>query len=475
MFSPLENWLAARYLHIQTVIRKKKVYIAVTHTLGSLLPFVIIGSMLQAVSRSIFMQNGFFYSIYHIGEWLPAARSIGQVMNALSDITINFSLFLGAFLFAKYLARLYNLNDGIVGWVAMLAAMILQVNLLAGVSRINIGSSLTNNGGGVHNIFVGLLVGLAATQAYRGCAWIASHWQHAPATWQEETFVTRGLHAVFPVSVVLAVAVGLSLLISLTGQNGFAGLLLYSIALPRWAFSHAIVTIMLITLWNNVLNVVGLSGPLSPFSQLTVDSTQSSKNLTVALKTGSLNNLPYRVTFHTVYDVYGAMGGNGMTLALVVAIILLSRQPDRRKVGWWTLFPTLMNFNDIALVGFPILFNPIYIVPYLLAPLVSMTVGWIPLHFGWVPPVVYNTFNTGPGFLTAFLGTNGNWAALLTSVLAFLAGLLVYVPFIRIDNLAWLQTLTGELPTQQQEEAKLSGEELIPARPHPAIKKTESY
>lgn len=59
MFSPLENWLAARYLHIQTVIRKKKVYIAVTHTLGSLLPFVIIGSMLQAVSRSIFMQNGF--------------------------------------------------------------------------------------------------------------------------------------------------------------------------------------------------------------------------------------------------------------------------------------------------------------------------------------------------------------------------------------------------------------------------------
>lgn len=89
--------------------------------------------------------------------------------------------------------------------------------------------------------------------------------------------------------------------------------------------------------------------------------------------------------------------------------------------------------------------------------------------------MVYNTFNTGPGFLTAFLGTNGNWAALLTSVLAFLAGLLVYVPFIRIDNLAWLQTLTGELPTQQQEEAKLSGEELIPARPHPAIKKTESY
>lgn len=475
MLSPLENWLVGRYMRIQAAIRQKKLYIAVTHTLGSLLPFVVIGSLLQAVSRSVFMPNGFFYNIYHFADWWPGARGVGTVMNSLSDITINFSMFIAAFLFAKYLARLYQLNDGIVGWMALLAAMILQVNFLTGLNRLNIAGSLSNNGGGVHNLFIGLLVGLMATQGYRFFSWVAGHWQHRAITWEEETFVTRGLHAIFPAGMVLAASVGLSFLIGLSGQDGFAGLVLYAIALPRWAFSHAIVTIMAITLWNNILNVVGLSRPLSPFSQLTVDSQQSTDNLSAALKAGSLSNIPHPVTFHTIYDVYGSMGGNGMMLVLVVAIIFLSRQPDRRRVAWWSLFPTLMNFNDIALVGFPVLFNPIYIVPYLLAPLVSMFVGWTAIRLGWTPPVVYSTFNTAPGFLTAFLGTNGSWAALVTSVVAFAAGLLVYIPFIHIDNLVWLQTLAGTLPAQQREEAKLSGQEVLPARARAAVKKTESY
>lgn len=475
MLSPMETWLANRYLRIQQYIRQKKVYIAVSHTLGSLLPFVIIGSFLQAFARSALMANGFFYNIYHVGEWLPNARNIGQVVNSLSDITINFSLFIAAFLFAKYLARLYKLNDGIVGWTALLAAMILQTNIVNGLNRVNLVSGLNNNGGGVHNLFVGLIVGYVGAQCYRGLTWIAGHWQHAPVSWQDETFVTRGLQAIFPVSMILAGALGLSFLISLTGQQGFAGLVLYTIALPRWVFSHAIVTIMIITFWNNILNVIGLSGPLSPFTQLTIDSSQSTTNLSTALKNGSLNNLPYPVTFHTIYDTYGAMGGNGMVLVLVFALILFSRQPDRRHVAWWSLFPTLMNFNDIAMVGFPIFFNPIYIVPYLLSPLVGMFVGWVPIHFHWIPPVVYSVPNTTPSFLAGFMGTNGNWAVLLVSVLALIASLLVYLPFIRIDNLVWLKTLAGELPDQQTEEVKISGHEVIAQRTGPAVKKSESY
>ncbi|POD89135.1 hypothetical protein S101258_00155 [Lactiplantibacillus plantarum subsp. plantarum] len=52
----------------------------------------------------------------------------------------------------------------------------------------------------------------------------------------------------------------------------------------------------------------------------------------------------------------------------------------------------------------------------------------------WMPPVVYPVSKTMPGFLTGWLGTGGDWRALLVSVLNIAIATAIYLPFVLLAN-----------------------------------------
>lgn len=65
------------------------------------------------------------------------------------------------------------------------------------------------------------------------------------------------------------------------------------------------------------------------------------------------------------------------------------------------------------MLGIPILYNPIYFIPFVLASFVNMVIAAIFMIMNLVPTTVYPVPLGTPGPLIAFIGIGGNWAALL--------------------------------------------------------------
>ena len=72
------------------------------------------------------------------------------------------------------------------------------------------------------------------------------------------------------------------------------------------------------------------------------------------------------------------------------------------------------------------------LIPFLLSPLASMSIAWFFINFKMMPPAVYGAPDSTPSFLLGFIGTNGNWVALIVSFLGIAVSTAIYYPFLKI-------------------------------------------
>ncbi|WP_234002740.1 PTS transporter subunit EIIC [Lactobacillus sp. CBA3605] len=179
--------------------------------------------------------------------------------------------------------------------------------------------------------------------------------------------------------------------------------------------------------------LLGLVGPLDFSGNSSVSTIQ---NLEYALQHGSAWGAPNPITVHTIFDSFANVGGPGMTLALIIAILWQSQHRRYRQVAKASWLPSMFNFNQPLLFGLPLILRPILAIPFLVAPLVTTLITWIALKLQWMPPVVYPLHRTTPGFLMGWLGTGGDWHALLVSVVNLVVATAIYLPFIWLDNQA---------------------------------------
>lgn len=130
----------------------------------------------------------------------------------------------------------------------------------------------------------------------------------------------------------------------------------------------------------------------------------SSANLNYAFSHHTAWHVPYPFTLGTLYEPFGAIGGTGGTLALVIAVFIFSKQRDYHLIGRWSLLPVLFNFNSAVLVGMPVIGNGLYVIPFLLVPLVNMGIASAAVALNLMPSVVFTVPLGTPGLLQAFMG-----------------------------------------------------------------------
>jgi PTS system cellobiose-specific IIC component len=66
------------------------------------------------------------------------------------------------------------------------------------------------------------------------------------------------------------------------------------------------------------------------------------------------------------------IGGSGATMGLVFCY-LRSRSAHLRSIGRLSVVPSLFNINEPVIFGTPIVMNPVFFIPFLLAPMVNAT------------------------------------------------------------------------------------------------------
>lgn len=142
-------------------------------------------------------------------------------------------------------------------------------------------------------------------------------------------------------------------------------------------------------------------------------------------------DIPY-VFNSMMFQMFGEVGGSGCTLGLVIYILVFSQRHDNRLIANISLFPSLVNINETVIFGMPIVLNPLLAIPFILAPLISLTVGYFLIQIGFCPRIVIEVPWVMPPILLGFLVTGGSIYGALSHLIAICVSLLVYAPFIYI-------------------------------------------
>ncbi|MFV0556017.1 MAG: PTS sugar transporter subunit IIC [Lactovum sp.] len=134
------------------------------------------------------------------------------------------------------------------------------------------------------------------------------------------------------------------------------------------------------------------------------------------------------------WDIYGTVGGSGVTLGLIIAIIIFSKRKDHREVTKLSSVPGIFNINETMIFGVPIVLNPIMAVPFILTPLVTLSIGYLMTIIGFAGRTVVMIPWTTPPIISAYIATAGSIGAVITQIICIIASVLIYAPFIRMLN-----------------------------------------
>lgn len=121
-------------------------------------------------------------------------------------------------------------------------------------------------------------------------------------------------------------------------------------------------------------------------------------------------------------------------LGLAISVWVFASRRKLRRLSAYCFPLMLLSINEPFLFALPIVLNPMFLVPYLLAPMLNVLVGWLAIHWGIVPLFRYTVESTAPVLLQGWLATGDVMGAVLQLVWLSL-DIVVYTPFVIIFNL----------------------------------------
>lgn len=153
--------------------------------------------------------------------------------------------------------------------------------------------------------------------------------------------------------------------------------------------------------------------------------------------------IPYLINSQFL-DSFVNMGGSGTTICLLIAIFIFSKNKANKAIANLGIAPGLFNINEPVLFGMPIVLNPIYLVPFMIVPLLCAGIAYGLTVIGFCPPVVIQAGWTTPPIMGAILSTGGAWQAGVVAALNIVIGIVIYTPFVMMaDRKAALEEAEG--------------------------------
>jgi cellobiose PTS system EIIC component len=139
--------------------------------------------------------------------------------------------------------------------------------------------------------------------------------------------------------------------------------------------------------------------------------------------------LPY-VTASGFFSTFVNVGGTGATLGLAL-VMVRSKEPGYRKISRLSLPTQVFGINEPIFFGFPIVLNPIFMIPYVLTALVLTTATYLLMDWNLIQRPFVAVPWTTPPIIGQYLVTGGDWRAAVWGATSVLMAMAIYYPFAR--------------------------------------------
>ncbi len=391
-------------------------------------PLTLAGSIIVLINYAVLSPDGFIAKIFRLGSLIPNLADYQAIFTPIINGTTNIMSLLIVFLTAYKLAEAKGGDKLLASVCAIGTFFIIYPDYVV----TETGNALPMTFMGSQGIFVGIIIALLIGEFLPAMAKNKKLCIKMPDS--VPPAVAQSFNLVIPIIIIFVVAAIINYLLGFISEGGIHYVVYDAIQAPFSSLGGNIVTILIFAVVQQFLWILGIHGPntLSAIRQVMFAEADVA-NLAYFGTHGTTVGTPFPITWGCINDAFGNTGGSGATLGLIIAIFLVARKDKQQttiaKLG---LAPSLFNINEPLMFGLPIVMNPIYAIPFILAPISGNIIGYLStIVFKIIPPATVNVGWTTPGFLLPFLGSGGtNVLSLLIGILCVVVSTLIYLPFV---------------------------------------------
>ena len=380
------------------------------------MPFVIVGSLMVPLLFPPFA--------------ISSASRLGHVYLLLRPMLLpTFELTLGlvalivAFGASASLAKQYQLPERLCGLTGCLSFLLFIGFRDNGATNIFLG------GMGLFTALISSAYSIEIIRFFYKRGWCIRLPEEVPV------MTRNGFQLLMPLLVImLSISVMNAVMLQTTGQ--ILPQLIGEALRPLIVASDTLTAVLISLFLCNLLWFVGIHGALiitgimNPFWLTYLFENQR------ALAAGEAV-LPH-IYLQGFWDFYLLIGGIGSTLPLVF-MAMRSRSRQLKSVGKIGLLPSLFNINEPRLFGFPVIMNPVFLLPFVFVPLINACRAWYLTQLGVLDRAVAMLPWSMPSPLGAAWSANGSWKNMCMCLFAFFNAWMLYRPFFKVHERQLMQ------------------------------------
>ncbi|VYT69981.1 PTS cellobiose transporter subunit IIC [Clostridium tertium] len=398
-------------------------------------PLTIVGSLAVVIMNLPYLDKLIgpdgVSAIYNIFSILPSAT--------MSIATLFVVIGIG-----YYFAKSYDVDAIFSAAIAVSAFLVLTPLTATAENGTVINDVIPIARLGAKGMFVGIIGSFVSTRIY---VWaIKRNWTIKMPDGVPPT-VAKSFAALIPGCLVIGIFLIIRIVFNYTPWGNIHDCIYEIIQMPLISLGSGLLATLVAIFAIQILWFFGLHGQIIVNSVLDpIWNTLSLENYE-AFVAGS--NLPHVITKQFIETFTVGMGGTGMTLAVIAAIFIFCKSKQMREVAKLAAPSGVFNVNEPIIFGLPIVMNPTIILPWIIAPILVVTVSYFAMSTGIVPKTTGVAVPwTVPIVFSGALATNSIRGGLLQLV-NFGIVFVTWMPFIKsLDKF----TLKNEKILEVQEE-----------------------
>lgn len=244
-------------------------------------------------------------------------------------------------------------------------------------------------------------------------------------------FVSQQFTAVIPAIICGAIFLVIRIVATSSAFGSVSNVIYTILQAPLTNLGTSFVGTIVCTILNSLIWMFGIHGTnvimtvWTPLWQAARDA-----NLQIYIQNAQAIR-PYIVT-DAFSDMVIFLTGTGLTLPLVFEMIFMCKSERIRAVGKTALIPGIFNVNEPVIFGLPIVLNPVMLVPFVLSPVVCVSIAYFLMQANIVPRP---TGTPVPWTLPAPFGgwmMTGSWTGGLLQIVLLVISGIIYYPFIKV-------------------------------------------
>lgn len=396
-------------------LSNSKVFSSISKSMMSLLGIIMVGAVFQIVS-----------TVPTLFKWFDTSSSIYNILQAPYTFTMGLMGLILALLVSYNYANALGMKPIQSGLMGMLVFLMVCSPLSANENGVlQAVSSISISYLGAQGLFVAIIIGIFSVKITHFCEKkniVIKMPDSVPP------FLAEAFSSIIPFLFNIIIFYGISTILSIVtkGQMSLPLLITYILSIPLNACFNSVVGVCIAILFACILWLFGIHGTMViVVAAMAVMMQALTANAQAVAAGGKAQFYPCLLLFSGL----ACCGGTGNTLGLVFWG-LRSKSEQLRAVSKAGLIPGLFGVNEPITFGFPIMYNPIMGIPFILTPLVSVFVLWIGYSIGFFKPSYILIMSLMPIGVGEFLGSLA-WQNIFIPVVVLILSLVIYYPFFK--------------------------------------------